>query len=72
MIADSPNRAALADVVFEMIGLGVTAMLIYTVPGIILDRKKVWPAIQDSIGLFMRNMIFTYSIVFFPSFCALL
>ncbi|HBC46771.1 MAG TPA: hypothetical protein DEO84_03285 [candidate division Zixibacteria bacterium] len=68
MIADSPNRAALADVVFETIGLGVTAMLIYAVPGIILDGKKVWQAIQDSIGLFMRNFIFTYSIVFFPSF----
>lgn len=68
MIADSPNRAALVDIIFEMIGLGVTAMLIYAVPGIILDRKKVWPAIRDSISLFLRNIIFTYSIVFFPSF----
>jgi hypothetical protein len=63
----SPNRAAAVDVFFEMIGLVVTSMLIYSVPGIILDRKKVGPAIRDSIGLFMSNILLTYFIVFIPS-----
>jgi hypothetical protein len=67
IIAGSTNRAALADIIFEMIGMGVTAMLIYAVPGIILDGKKVWQAIRDSIGLFVGNFFLTYAIVFIPS-----
>ncbi len=61
--AGSPNRTAAVDVFFEMIGLVVTSMLIYSVPGIILDGKKVGRAIRDSIGLFINNMFLTYFIV---------
>jgi hypothetical protein len=63
----SPNFAALVNVAFEMIGLVVTSMLIYSVPGIILDGKKLGAAIADSIALFMRNIFLTYFIVFIPS-----
>ncbi len=66
MMAGSPKFSAVINVFFEMIGLVVTSMLIYSVPGIIIDRKSLARAIGDSIGLFFKNMIFTYSIVFIP------
>jgi hypothetical protein len=67
-MAGSLKFSAAVNVFFEMIGLVVTSMLIYSVPGIILDRKGLGRAIGDSFGLFSKNMIFTYSIVFVPSF----
>jgi hypothetical protein len=67
MIIGSPNFAALVNVAFEMVGLIVPSMLIYSVPGIILDGKKLGVAIVDSISLFLRNIFLTYFIVFIPS-----
>ncbi len=66
-LAGSPNRAAVVSVLLQMVGLGISAMLVYAVPGIILDRKSLLEAVGDSIALFFRNPILTYLIVFIPS-----
>jgi hypothetical protein len=67
-MAGSPKFSAVINVFFELIGLVATSMLIYSVPGIILDRKGLARAVGDSISLFFDNMIFTYSIVAIPGF----
>ncbi len=65
-MAGSPNFSAAVSVLFEMIGLLVTAALIYAVPGIILDGKRAGAAIKRSLGLFAGNFFLTYFIVFVP------
>jgi hypothetical protein len=51
MMAGSPKFSAVINVFFELIGLVVTSMLIYSVPGIIIDRKSLARAIVFIPGL---------------------
>jgi len=66
-LAGSPNRVMAASLLVQMVGFAVSALLIYAVPGIIIDGKKVFAAIGDSISLFFGNIFLTYFIVFVPS-----
>ncbi len=66
-MAGSPNFSAAVSVLFELIGLIVAGMLIYSVPGIILDGRRTGDAIKTSIGLFVSNFFLTYFIVLIPN-----
>jgi hypothetical protein len=67
ILAGSPNRALAASLLAQMVGFAVSALLIYAVPGIIIDGKKVIAAIGDSMSLFFGSIFLTFFIVFVPS-----
>lgn len=66
-LVGSPNRILVISLFLQFVAFGVSGMLLYTIPGIILDGRKVGPAIKDSLGLFFGNMFLSYFIVFLPS-----
>lgn len=66
-IEGSPNRIMALRFVLQMAGFGISAMLIYAFPGIILDNKGLFEAIGDSVSLFFRNIFLSYFIIFLPN-----
>lgn len=62
----SPRFALMVKIALQMAGFAVAALLIYTIPAILIGKKALWPAIAQSIRLSGRNLIFTYFIIFLP------
>ena len=48
----SPNMSAAISFVMQSLALFISAALLYTIPGIVLDKKGLGEAISDSLGLF--------------------
>jgi hypothetical protein len=63
----APNRIMVLRLLLQMVGFGISAMLIYAIPGIILDNKRLFEAIGDSISLFFKNIFLSYFIIFLPN-----
>jgi len=65
-IKGSPRVNMAFDFCLQMAAYVVTAFLIYTIPGIIIARKKISAALGDSIKLCFHNFFLTCFIVIIP------
>ena len=68
LIYGSPNMSAAVSLVMQSLALVVSSAMLYTIPGIVLDNKKLGEALLDSIGMFFSNFFLTYFIIFIPNF----
>ena len=66
-VAGSPNRKIALNLGLQFFAYGISAFLIYTIPGVVAGSQKLGDALRHSIILCKRNFFLTYSIVVFPS-----
>jgi hypothetical protein len=66
-VSGSPNRAAAVAIALQVGSLLASAILLYAVPGIIIDNKGARESIRDSVALFFSSPIMTFFIVLLPS-----
>jgi hypothetical protein len=66
LVAGSPRRKMAMNAGLQFFAFGISAFLIYTIPGIILDGKGVRSAMADSIRFCRKNFFLTYFIVLVP------
>ncbi len=66
MVAGSSNRKIALNLVLQFMAYGISAFLLYTIPGVILDSKKLGSALRDSIALCRQNFFLTYFIILIP------
>lgn len=67
LVRGSPRRKIALDFGLQVIGFGVSAFLIYTIPGIIFAGTGVGSAIKKSLRLCWKNFFLTFFIIFIPS-----
>lgn len=65
-VRGSPNRKIALDFGLQVMGFGVSAFLIYTIPGIMIGSQKLGSAIAGSIRLCWKSFFLTFFIVFIP------
>jgi len=65
-VKGSPRVNMALDFGLQMMAYIVTAFLIYTIPGIIIARKRLGAALADSVRLCFNNFFLTYFIVIIP------
>ncbi len=66
MVAGSPDRKIALNLGLQFMAYGISAFLLYTIPGVILDSKKLGSAVRDSIALCRQNFFLTYFIILIP------
>ena len=65
-VKGSPNRKIALDFGLQVVGFGVSAFLIYTIPGIMVGGRGLGSAISKSLRLCWKNFFLTFFIVFIP------
>lgn len=66
LVKGSPNRKMAVKLGLQVVGFGVSAFLIYTIPGIIIARKGLRSAMFNSLSLCWKNFFLTFFIIFIP------
>jgi len=62
----SLNRKIALDLGLQMAGFGVSAFLIYSIPGIMVGGRGLGSAISKSLHLCWKNFFLTFFIIFIP------
>lgn len=66
IVKGSPNRKIALDFGLHLMGFGVSAFLIYTIPGIMLGGNGLGSAISKSLRICWRNFFLSFFIIFIP------
>jgi hypothetical protein len=72
LLADTPRRSLAAKFMLQMAGFGISAFMIYTIPGIIIGKKSLGKAIGDSIKICFHNLFFSFFVIFLPGIVKLI
>jgi hypothetical protein len=62
----SPRFALMVKVLLQMTGFGLSALLIYTIPAMLIGNKSLGAGLRQSLKLCSHNLFFTYFIIFLP------
>ena len=62
----SPRFAVIVKIVLQLSGFAVSAIMIYTIPAMLIGGKSFWQSLRQSLKLFGRNPVFTYFILLVP------
>jgi hypothetical protein len=62
----SPRFAVIVKIVLQLSGFAVSAILIYTLPAMLIGGKSLRNSLRHSLRLFARNPLFTYFIILLP------
>ena len=68
LVRGSPRRKIALDFSLQVAGFGISAFLIYTIPGIMVGGKRLGSAISESLRLCRKNFFLTFFIIFIPAF----
>ena len=72
MVVGSPDAKIAMNLGLQFFAYGISAFLIYTIPGVVIRSKNLWSAVIDSISLCKRNFFLTFFIVFIPNIIRIL
>jgi hypothetical protein len=65
-VYESPRFTIFVKILIQLAGFFIMALLIYTIPGMVIAQKRLGPAIANSLKLCYHNFFFTFFIIFVP------
>ena len=66
ILAGSPRRAALFEILLRLFTVFIYGIFIYAVPALMIFRKSIWGALRLSIGYFLKFPIFSFFLALLP------
>ncbi|MEP0829028.1 MAG: hypothetical protein HRF51_10950 [bacterium] len=66
LLAGSPRRIALFEILLRLFTVFVYGIFIYALPAMIIFRKSIWGALQTSFGYFAKYPIFSFFLALLP------
>ena len=66
-LPESPRLELAIKLLFQFIGFGISAFLIYTIPAMVRKKTGLFQALWRSVKLCFRNPFFSYFIVLLPA-----